>query len=63
MLIYTQVYNLPGRYSNEVFPIHLLLVLEEKDMEMGIMNLALYGFSSKNFQGRTTSTQFLVVAI
>jgi len=39
MFIYTQADNLPGRYSSEVFPIYLLLVLEEKDID---------GFSGKN---------------
>lgn len=33
MFIYTQADNLPGRYYNEVFPIYLLLVLEEKDID------------------------------
>ena len=62
MFIYTQADNLPGRYSNEVFHIYLLLVLEEKGID-GHNESALCEFSSKNFLGRTTPTQFLVVAL
>ena len=52
MLIYTQADNLPGRYSNEVFHIYLLLVLEEKDIDGHNESCTLwvfqYKFSGKN---------------
>jgi hypothetical protein len=61
MFIYTKADNLPGKNSNEVFPIYLLLVREEKDIDE--QNLTLCGFSTKTFLGRTTPTLFLVVAL